>query len=261
MLGIFDSGLGGLTVAKEVLKTSPNQKIIYFGDTARVPYGNKSERIVTEYAFSNTEFLISKGAKIIIVACNTVSALSLDKLKNNFNLPIFGVIEPAISEAVIKTKNNKIGVIGTKATIKSGIYQKKVKENNSKMKVFSVATPLLVHLVEENWADKEETEEIIKRYLKPLKKDGIDTLILGCTHYPFLKELISDIMGPDITLIDSGEETAKEFKKLAKEMNFLPQENVFNNFYVSDLGQDFKDLAQKFLGEKIDILEVSPEEK
>jgi glutamate racemase len=231
MLGIFDSGLGGLTVVKEVLKHLPNRQIIYFGDTARVPYGNKSEEMIKKYAEEGVEFLLSKGAQIIILACNTMSAIAFETLKKKYDAPIFEVITPAVKKAVSVTKNGRIGVIGTRATIGSGVYEKKLKTTPSsdgvsaslrkfKIKVFSQSCPLFVPLAEEGWIEKSETEKIAKEYLKPLQKAKVDTLILGCTHYPMLKKTIKKIMGAKVKIVDSAEEVAKEVAKFFETSGF-----------------------------------------
>ena len=185
MIGIFDSGVGGLTVVKEIFKYLPEDQIIYFGDTARLPYGTKGADFVKKYSEKITEWLLKRGAKIVIVACNTSSAWAADSLKNEFKTtPIFEMINPAITEALKTTKNKKIGIIGTPGTIRSGVYQKKFKKADSSLEIFSQACPLFVPLVEEGLIDDKITVEIIKKYLDPLKEKGIDTLILGCTHYP-----------------------------------------------------------------------------
>jgi len=213
-------------VVKEILERLPNRQIIYFGDTARVPYGNKSPELIKKYAEEGVEFLLSRGAQIIVIACNTMSAIAFDALKKKYDVPIFEVITPAVKKAVSTTENGRIGVIGTRATINSKIYEKrisnfqfpisnknsksKIQNPKSKTKVFSQPCPLFVPLAEEGWAEKEETEEIVKEYLKPLLKEKIDTLILGCTHYPMLKKVIKKVVGPKIKIVDSAEEVAKE---------------------------------------------------
>ncbi len=220
MFGIFDSGLGGLTVVKEVLKRLPNRPIIYFGDTARVPYGNKSEEVIKKYANEGVEFLLSRGAQIIVLACNTMSAIAFETLKKKYDAPIFEVISPAVKKAVQVTKNGRIGVIGTRATVGSGVYEKKLKIENCKLKIYSEPCPLFVPIVEEGWVGQKETEKIVKEYLKPLQKAKIDTLILGCTHYPILKKTIKKVMGRGVKLVDSAEEVAKEVAKFFETSGF-----------------------------------------
>ena len=190
MIGIFDSGIGGLTVVRAIMDELPGYDLVYFGDTARTPYGTKSRQTVIDYSLQNTEFLIKQGAKMIVMACNTASSVATESLKKNFNLPIYEVITPAVRLALEKTQKSVIGVIGTRATINSGIYEKKIKKQNPNARVYSAACPLLVPLVEEGWLKKPETRMIVKKYLHPLKVRQIDTLILGCTHYPILKSII-----------------------------------------------------------------------
>ena len=191
MIGIFDSGIGGLTVVKEIFKQLPQYQITYFGDTARTPYGNKSKELITKYAFEDTDFLLKKGAKLIVVACNTASAVASEELKNRYkDIPIFEVITPAVDKAIKVTQNKRIGVIGTKATVQSRIYEKQINKLNKDIKVLPKACPLFVPLAEEGWIKKPETKMIAKKYLHSLKIQQIDALILGCTHYPLLKELI-----------------------------------------------------------------------
>lgn len=254
MIGIFDSGIGGLSVVKVLWRHLPQYKIIYFGDTARFPYGAKGPEIIKKYARENTEFLIKKGAKVIIVACNTASAVALEDLRKKFLMPIFGVIDSAADQAVRLTKNKKIGVIGTRATIGSKIYEKKIKSIDPQIKVFSQACPLLVSLVEENWINRSETKSIVKKYLQPLKNKKIDTLILGCTHYPFIKNITQKEMGRSVRLVDSGEElilflknflasNAKIEKSLARGKN--------HQFFVSDLTPHYTKIAKKWLNKNI----------
>lgn len=265
MIGIFDSGVGGLSVMKELIKTLPDYQITYFGDTARVPYGNKSKEIVTRYALEDANFLIKKGAKIIVVACSTATAFALDNLKKKLDLPIIGVAEPSIKAAIEATKNKKIGVIGTKGTISSEIYRKLAKKIDPKVKIYSQPCPLLVPLVEENWIKKPETRRIIKKYLRPLKTAQVDTLILGCTHYPLLEKAIKEIAGKRITLISPGKETAKEIQRLIDNNSVLRKSlkkarpsklgerrwRKKYRFYASDTSGEFKQIGNRFLGQRI----------
>lgn len=260
MIGIFDSGIGGLSVVKEIFRLLPKYQIVYFGDTARSPYGNKSSKLIKEYAQQNIEFLLKKGAKIIIVACNTASAVALSYLKKKFDLPLFGVIEPTVSKAVEMTKNKKIGIIGTRTTINSKIYQREIKKLDKKIKIYSQACPLLVPLVEENWIDKPETKSIVKAYLAPLKEKGIDVLVLACTHYSFLKEIIRQEMGEKIILIDSGEELVfflKKFLDNHKEIEKKLTKNQKHRFFVSDLTPYFQKLHSDWLKMKKSNLYLS----
>lgn len=256
MIGIFDSGLGGLTVVKEVFKQLPGYQITYFGDTARTPYGNKSKQLITKYAFEDTDFLLSKGANLIIVACNTVSAVASDELKNRYkNIPIFEVITPAVNKAVKMTKNKRLGVIGTKATIQSKIYEKQLNNLDKAIKVFSKACPLFVPLVEEGWATKPETKMIAKKYLYSLKLQQIDTLILGCTHYPLLKDLIQVKMGKRVILIDPAEETILMVKKFLENNPAIEKNLAKNNnheFYFSDISLNLQQIVYQWLGQKIE---------
>jgi len=253
-IGIFDSGIGGLTVVRRVLEILPDEDIIYFGDTARVPYGGKSSDTIKKFSFEITNFLTSKKVKLIIVACNTVSATALDWLKAKFNIPIIGVIEPGAEEAVRTTKNNKIGVIGTRATIDSSAYTKALQSLRHKIKVFPKSCPLLVPLVEEGWIEGLSTILIVEHYLKNLKDKGIDTLILGCTHYPLLQKEIEKVMGDKVKVIDSASVVALKAKEIL-EKNKLVRKSLSAQtkpkrlFYFSDIPRGFSDLSKRFLGQ------------
>jgi glutamate racemase len=252
-IGIFDSGLGGLTVAKCIMEELPNESIIYFGDTAHLPYGNKSKESIIKFSLSNVSFILKHDVKIIVVACNTSSAIALNALKKSIDLPIIGVIKPAVNKACEITRNKRIGVIGTIATIKSRVYSNAIKKKNKNIKVFEKETPLFVHLVEEGWIDHKITYEVAKEYLYPLKKEKIDTLILGCTHYPLLKKVIQKVVGEEVNLIDSAEEVANEIKKIIIKNNIMNNSNKPSfKFFVSDMPARFKELAQIFLNKKID---------
>ncbi|MBN2097953.1 MAG: glutamate racemase [Candidatus Omnitrophica bacterium] len=253
-IGIFDSGIGGLTVVREIIKQLPDEDIIYFGDTARLPYGNKSAETVTRFSIENTKFLRKFGVKFIVVACNTSSSVSLPTLKRRFNVPIIGVITSAVRKAVELSQAARIGIIGTRATIASSCYQGEIKRINPRFKSFAVACPLFVPLAEEGWTDDQVTLEVARRYLRPLLAKDIDTLILGCTHYPLLKNIITKVMGRDIKFVDSAEETAKEVK------NFLLKNQLYTSrnshprickFYVSDEPAVFKKVGKRFLGKTI----------
>jgi len=251
MIGIFDSGLGGLTVARAIMRRLPNWPLVYFGDTARTPYGNKSKRVIEQYAIENTKFLLGRGAKAIVIACNTASALAYDMLKKKFDAPIFEVITPAVEEAIKVTKNGRIGIIGTRATISSGVYERKLETCNLKLVTFFQACPLLVPLIEEGWAAKAETKSILEFYLKPLQAKKIDTLILGCTHYPLLKPLIKKIMGASVTLVDSAEAVASEVARYSQSVSSVSKKSA--DFFVSDITPHFQSMAEKWLGQKIKI--------
>lgn len=251
-IGVFDSGIGGLTVVKELLKIMPFEDIIYFGDTARLPYGSKSNRLITRYSIENSIFLNSKNVKMIVIACNTASAASADYLRSFIKLPVIGVIECGALAAVKLTRNKRVGVIGTKSTINSGAYSKTINNLEPEIKVFELPTPLLVHLVEENWIEKDITKVILEEYLQPLLENDIDTLILGCTHYPLLKEQIHDVTGK-ISLIDSSQEVALLVLNTLKMQNILStrKEPGTTNVFLSDMHPEFLKWAKEFLGKEI----------
>lgn len=251
-IGIFDSGLGGLTVVKEIIKKLPNENIVYFGDTARVPYGSKSKETVTRFSIENTKFLLKFKAKLIVVACNTASSLSLDSLRNRFRVPILGVIRPAVKKAVSVTRNRHIGVIGTRATIASRAYLKEIKKSGNSPKCVAQSCPLFVPLVEEKWIQSKVTYMVAKKYLRPVMRHNIDTLILGCTHYPLLKSVIKKVVGRNVRLIDSAEEVAEEAKALLDKMNLSRKSKESRHrFFVSDEPMNFKEMAERFLGRRI----------
>ena len=252
-IGIFDSGIGGLTVVKRFAANLPNENIIYFGDTARVPYGSKSNSTVIEYSVQNTNFLLNRNVKVIVVACNTASSVAISALKEKFDVPVIGMIEPGAEMAVRKTKNNKIGVIGTRSTIGNKAYSKEIKKINATIEVYEKACPLFVPLAEEGWIDHQATIEIAEDYLSEFRKLNIDTLVLGCTHYPILSKVIQKVMGENVTLIDSGIASAEIVKKELKNINFEnnSSENGMSEFYVSDIPTTFKSVAELFLGRQI----------
>jgi len=256
LIGIFDSGVGGLTVVREFFKRLPEYKIVYFGDTARTPYGNKSKEAITKYAEEDANFLLNKGAKIIIIACNTVSVVATDFLKKKIKAPVFEVITPAVAEAIKLTARKKIGIIGTRATIQSKVYENLIKKDSPETKVISQACPLLVPLVEEGWLDDSETKRIVKRYLQPLKNSQIDTLILGCTHYPTLKEIICHRAGKKVKIVDSAEEIVKDleiFLKNNKEIEKSLEKGSDHKFYVSDITPQLPKIAEKLLGKAVKL--------
>lgn len=263
MIGIFDSGLGGLTVVKEILNKLPQYKIIYFGDTARTPYGTKSAETVKRYAIENTKFLLERGAKIIVVACHTVSSTAIPVLKEKFpNVPFFEVVTPSFKKALKLTKNKKIGLIGTRTTVESGIYDQLFSQVDSEIKLYSNPAPLLVPLIEEGWLKKPETRKIVKKYLIPLKMKGIDTLILGCTHYPLIKKIIQEKAGKRIKLVDPSEEIALEVKNFIEntpELAMELQENGEPEIYVSDITPNFEKIAKLFLGRPIKLKKINLE--
>ncbi len=250
MIGIFDSGIGGLTVVRAVMEQLPGYEIIYFGDTARAPYGSKSAETVVKYALEDTDFLLSKGAKVIVMACNTASSVATKIVAERFDVPIFEVVTPAVELAVKNSKKFRVGIIGTRATVKSGIYEKKIREMKPDAKVYSVACPLLVPLVEEGWLKKPETAMIVKKYLHPLRVRQIDTIILGCTHYPLLKKIIQRKIGRRVNIIDSSIAVAgkiKDFFEKHPEIDNLMSKNGECRFFVSDVTEQFEKTARATL--------------
>lgn len=256
-IGLFDSGIGGLTVVKEIFKTLPDEDIVYFGDTARLPYGNKSPQTVIKFSLENAKFLLKFGVKFIIVACNTSSSLALPALRKRFKLPVLGVISPAVKAAVRISPKGRIGVIGTRATVASGCYQREIKRINSACRIFSQACPLLVPLAEEGWFSDEVTLKVAQRYLSPLAKKNIDTLILGCTHYPLLKQIIRKVLGRKIEFVDSAKEAAREAKRILSTTNLCSgrKPNPLKcRFYVSDEPAVFRKVGKRFLGKTIQFV-------
>jgi glutamate racemase len=251
-IGIFDSGIGGLTVFKEIRKQFPQEDIIYFGDTARVPYGPKSPQTVLNYSVQNARFLLQNGAKIIVVACNTSASVALQKLREILPIPIIGVIQPGAAHATSVTQNGKIGIIGTEGTIRSDAYSHAIKNIDPKIQVFSKACPLLVSLVEEGWEEHQISELIIREYLQDLQQQDIDTLVLGCTHYPILKKAIGKIVGKNIKLVDSAEAVAANLKEMLP--NPETETAGSNKFYVSDNEDKFRQIATRILNREIEPL-------
>ena len=250
MIGIFDSGVGGLTVARAIMQQIPGYDIVYFGDTAHTPYGTKSSETVIGYTINNIEFLLSRGAELIVIACNTASSVATAAVLKQFSVPIFEVITPAVELAVQASKNLNFGIIGTRATITSGIYETKIIENQPEARVYSVACPLLVPLVEEGWLDKTETAMIVKKYLRPLKIHQIDTLILGCTHYPLLKKVIQRKIGKRVHLIDSSisvSHSVKAFLAANRQIDRRLSRNDHLTLFVSDVTDQFKKIAEMTL--------------
>ncbi len=265
-IGVFDSGIGGMTVVKELFDTVPGESIVYFGDTARLPYGTKSVETVRRYAREDTELLLAHDVKMIVVACNTVSATALDEVERMARgIPVVGMIGPCAAEAVKTTKNGKIGIIGTEATIASGAYEAAIREESERAAkpctTWSAACPLFVPLAEEGWTDHLATELIAEEYLKGLREKGIDTLILGCTHYPVLSEVIQRTMGTRVTLVNSGAAAAKLVAEILEREHEgeegaspapLPQEGrVQHKVLVSDVPRKFQTIGERFLGRKL----------
>ena len=251
-VGVFDSGIGGLTVAREIMRQTPNEKIIYFGDTARVPYGNKSRETITKYSRQILRFLQTQQVKAIVVACNTASAYALDEIEKETDIPMIGVVKPGARTAVEATVNGHIGVIGTEGTISSGIYSRYIKEISPGMRVTGKACPLFVPLVEEGLWQDPVTDEIARRYLEELIDTGIDTLILGCTHYPLIRTTLGKIMGEQVRLVNPAYETARELKMLLQEQELENNENPGlgqdrYRFFVSDAAEKFKRFANSII--------------
>lgn len=251
-VGVFDSGLGGLTIVKEIRKVLPKENLIYFGDSAHVPYGSKSPEAVTEFSLEIAKFLESQNIKFLVVACNTASAFALAELTKQIKVPVIGVIEAGARQAVKKTRNKKVAVIGTTGTIKSGSYTKAIHSYDKKIKVTALPAPLLVPVIEEGWSQSKVAEIVAKEYLAPIKKSGADTLILGCTHYPIIKPLIKKIAGKKIELVDSAQALCAELKACLSESGMLKTTGKTTlTVYSSDAPKAFADKASVILGTKV----------
>jgi len=266
-IGVFDSGVGGLTVVKQLIKYLPKEDIVYFGDTARVPYGTKSAKTIERFSVENVLFLLRLKVKCVVVACNTSSSIALNLLRESFKIPIIGVIEPGSREALSATRSGHIGIIGTQATISSRAYEKEINrlakaeclEKNDKIKMLSQSCPLFVSLAEEGWFNGSITEQIAEKYLSSFKNNKIDTLILGCTHYPLLKDVIAKVVGKDVCLVDSAKQCAIEAERV------LYREGLLNNkknkgslsFFVSDAPEKFAVSGKNFLGTSITCIKRS----
>ncbi|MCD4651536.1 MAG: glutamate racemase [Candidatus Cloacimonetes bacterium] len=251
-IGVFDSGVGGLTVFREIRKKFPHESIVYFGDTARVPYGPKSCNTVIDYSIQNARFLLQERVKLIVVACNTASSVALPELRKLFPVAVIGVIEPGAYEAVKSTRNSRIGVIGTDGTIRSGAYRKAIHKLQPAAMVIEKSTPLLVPLAEEGWTDNSVTRQIVAEYLEPMLKEGIDTLVLGCTHYPILAEAIAEVAGDKVTLIDSAQAIANQLEDILP----FPESggNAYDRFFVSDNEEKFRDITSRIIGSEVELL-------
>lgn len=257
-IGVFDSGIGGLTVVAEIMRQLPNEEIVYFGDTARLPYGPKSERTVTQFAIQDTEFLLEHGVKMVVVACNTASSVAIDELCRRYDLPIIGVIAPGALAAVSSTLAGKVGVIGTEGTISSHAYLREIEKLDRDIEVLEQSCPLFVPLAEEGWTEREVTLVIAHEYLIPLRDAGIDVVVLGCTHYPILKGTIGKVFGPGVRLIDSAEETAGEVaERLAMlDIKRTVEGEPQHRFFVSDVPHRFREQAERFLGAPLPDVDV-----
>ena len=250
MIGVFDSGIGGLTVVKALKRHLPDHGILYFGDTARTPYGTKSPETVVQYALEDAKILLRKGAQMLVVACNTASSVATGALKKRFDVPVLEVISPAVKMAVSDPKRTRVGVIGTRGTVNSGVYEEKIKALRPEMKVYGQPCPLLVPLVEEGWLKKGETRKIVKKYLHPLKLKQIDVLILGCTHYPLLKEIIQAKIGKRVKIIDSSEGLSDSVMDLLQHNPHIDsrlKKDGTCRFYVSDVTEQFQKIAKTIL--------------
>jgi glutamate racemase len=256
-IGVFDSGLGGLTVAHAIMHQLPAESLIYFGDTARVPYGPKSPDTVRRYSREISAFLLEQGVKAIVVACNTATAHALPTLRDELEVPVIGVVEPGARAAVRATRTGHIGVIGTAGTIRSEAYVRAIRAENPDVRVTALACPLFVPIVEEGWTNHEATHLIAEEYLAPFVKDPIDTLVLGCTHYPLLKSVIGEVIGRSVRLIDSAEETALDARRMlaANALTAVDGEGTYR-FIASDDPQQFLTLGRHFLGSAIERVEV-----
>jgi len=264
-IGIFDSGIGGLTVVREVLRQLPHERIIYFGDTARVPYGPKSPETVRRYSREISEFLTSQDVKAIVVACNTATAHALPVLQRELSIPVIGVVEPGARAAVAASPRRELGVIGTAGTINSGAYERAIRHIAPDAHILARACPLFVPLVEEGWLDTDATRLVAREYLAPMSAAGVDTLVLGCTHYPLLKPLIAEVLGPDVVLIDSAQETAAETARVLGTRGLLStgaaaphtrMPAMRHRFIASDAADHFLRLGQRFLGSTIECVET-----
>ncbi|MFH1007822.1 MAG: glutamate racemase [Candidatus Latescibacterota bacterium] len=278
-IGVFDSGIGGLTVVAEIFRQLPKERVVYFGDMARAPYGTKSPETVRRFALEDCAFLLQHRVKAIVVACNTASSLALDAISEKYtlplvggkyinvsdharyihireqlDLPLIGVIRPGATAAVRRTKSRKVGVIGTVGTIASGAYQRALRDLGGKVEIHVQSCPLFVPLAEEGWEDKEATFLVAQEYLRPLVDAGVDVLVLGCTHYPLLKRTIGRVMGPGVGLTDSAEETAREITSVLRESNLLNLSDAepLHEFYVSDLPAQFRKMGERFLGRSLE---------
>lgn len=255
-IGVFDSGIGGLTVAREIFHVLPNESVLYFGDTARVPYGPKSPETVRRYSREAAAFLMDRGVKLIVIACNTATAHAYETLCNELPVPVIGVVEPGARTAARTSKTGRIGVIGTAGTIGSGSYDFAVRRLVHEARVYAQPCPMFVPLIEEGWINHEATRLAAREYLEPLHEVDIDVLILGCTHYPLLADVISSVLGPTVSLVDSGYETALEVKRVLEQDKLLRTADAppIHAFAASDSPLRFRDVGRRFLGE--DIIEI-----
>lgn len=256
-IGLFDSGVGGLTVMQSVKQALPGESLIYFGDTARIPYGDKSRDTIIRYSIENSIFLMEQNIKMLIVACNTASAYALDKLRKIFNLPVIGTIEPGAQKAAHVTRNQRIAVLGTKGTINSGMYQKAILRLLPEAEIVAVACPLFVPLIEEKFIYSPAVRLIVQEYLKPLRDQNIDTILLGCTHYPLIKTLIQEEVGSDVVIVDSASTCAEWVAALLEKycLHNISGEQAVYSYFVSDDPHKFQHVGADFLGGPIGHVE------
>jgi glutamate racemase len=252
-IGVFDSGIGGLTVLKELVEALPAEDFIYLGDTARLPYGTKSAEVILRYSRENTEFLLAKGIKLLVIACNTASAVALHDIARDTIVPVTGVIEPGARAAAAVSRSGKIGVIGTEATIASGAYTRALQQLRPGVEIYTRACPLLVPLVEEGWTDNTIAEQTVAYYLESLKTSGIDTLLLGCTHYPLLRELFRRVLGPGVRIVDSASATAAVVGERLAELRLArPRGMGSQSFFVTETPERFVRVGRRFLGPQVE---------
>lgn len=253
-IGIFDSGLGGLTVLKDIVTELPHENIVYFGDSGRAPYGSKSPETVIRFSLQNTRFLIEQQVKLIVIACNTASSRAFEAVRKATDIPVIEVIDPGAKAAAAATKNGRVGIIGTRGTIESGVYPEAIHRYKAEALIFQKACPLFVSLAEEGWWDQPVTREIAEIYLDPLIEKNIDTLVLGCTHYPLLSRVIADVMGSRVTLIQAGREVARLVKAqlAAQDLLNLSEENGIRRYFTSDSVEQFRKLGGAFLSQTLD---------
>jgi glutamate racemase len=252
-IGVFDSGIGGLTVLKELVEALPAEDFIYLGDTARLPYGTKSAEVILRYSRENTEFLLAKGIKLLVIACNTASAVALHDIARDTIVPVTGVIEPGARAAAAVSRSGKIGVIGTEATIASGAYTRALQQLRPGVEIYTRACPLLVPLVEEGWTDNTIAEQTVAYYLESLKTSGIDTLLLGCTHYPLLRELFRRVLGPGVRIVDSASATASVVSERLAELRLArPRGMGSQSFFVTETPERFVRVGRRFLGPQVE---------
>lgn len=257
-LGVFDSGVGGLTVMRAIADRLPGERIVYLGDTARVPYGTKSPETVMRYAHGCGRILVERGIKVLVVACNTASAYAVEHLQEVFDIPVLGVVEPGARQAALTSAHGKIAVIGTPATVASGAYPASIARYRPDAEVSCAACPLFVPLAEEGWTDGPVPLQVAERYLRPLLAEGADTLVLGCTHYPLLRAVIAEVAGPGVTLIDSAASTAEVVAEVVEAQGIAaaPGEAApQHTFLVSDSAESFRGLGARFLGCPMDAVE------